>query len=177
MTSINDPGAILNLDRYNGRINILEPENPNAMFQMQERIAVKNKATEYRDAMTGIWEDNVLSQVFFSAGNITIVQNGIRAGVYKMSDGKFVVPDQNIDTLKIVMRGTFLQYAQFNDQSITKQVERLNQLVWDYAVPSVYNESVSYLKYCEDQSTLVVPIQRPVRTDRQYKQLELKEWF
>jgi len=107
MANINDPGTILNLDRYNGRVNILEPENPNAMFQMQERIAIKNKATEYRDAMTGIWEDNVLSQVFFSAGNITIVQNGIRAGVYKMSDGKFVVPDQNIDTLKIVMRGTF----------------------------------------------------------------------
>ena len=177
MANINDPGTILNLDRYNGRVNILEPENPNAMFQMQERIAIKNKATEYRDAMTGIWEDNVLSQVFFSAGNITIVQNGIRAGVYKMSDGKFVVPDQNIDTLKIVMRGTFLQYAQFNNNSITEEVSRLNQLVWDYAVPSVYNEAVSYLKYCEDQSTLVVPIQRPVRTDRQYKQLELKEWF
>jgi hypothetical protein len=94
-----------------------------------------------------------------------------------MSDGKFVVPDQNIDTLKIVMRGTFLQYAQFNNNSITEEVSRLNQLVWDYAVPSVYNEAVSYLKYCEDQSTLVVPIQRPVRTDRQYKQLELKEWF
>ena len=30
---------------YNGRVNLEEPENPDARFQMFERIEVKNKAT------------------------------------------------------------------------------------------------------------------------------------
>ncbi len=37
----------------NGRINLEEPENPDARFQMFERIAIKNKSTEYRDPLRG----------------------------------------------------------------------------------------------------------------------------
>jgi hypothetical protein len=53
----------------------------------------------------------------------------------------------------------------------------LNKLVLDYAVPTVYNETMGYLKYCQDQSTLVVPLELPRHHDREYKQLELKQWF
>ena len=41
---------------YNGRVNLEEPENVNARFQMFEKIAIKNKATEYRDPLLGVWE-------------------------------------------------------------------------------------------------------------------------
>jgi hypothetical protein len=168
--------SILNLERYNGRVNIVEPPSPDIRFQMQERIAVKNKATEYREALTGVWETNVLGQVFFSTGNIQILQNGLRAGVYKMSDNKFVVSEQNIDNLKVIMRSIYLQYAQHNSSDITAQVSRLNSLVLDYAVPTVYNEAMGYMKYCQDQSSLVVPLDLPRNHDRDYKQLELKKW-
>jgi hypothetical protein len=143
---------------------------------MQERIAVKNKVSEYREALTGVWETNLLGQVFFSTGNIQILQNGLRAGVYKMSDNKFVVPEQNIDNLKVIMRSIYLQYAQHNSSDITAQVSRLNSLVLDYAVPTVYNEAMGYMKYCQDQSSLVVPLDLPRNHDRDYKQLELKKW-
>jgi hypothetical protein len=171
----NEP-SILNLERYNGRVNILEPPSPDIRFQMQERIAVKNKVSEYREALTGVWETNLLGQVFFSTGNIQILQNGLRAGVYKMSDNKFVVPEQNIDNLKVIMRSIYLQYAQHNSSDITAQVSRLNSLVLDYAVPTVYNEAMGYMKYCQDQSSLVVPLDLPRNHDRDYKQLELKKW-
>jgi hypothetical protein len=173
----NNSQSILELSRYNGRINIIEPENPDARFQMQEKNAVRNKATPYNEALTGQIENNVLSQVFFSAENIQIIQNGLRAGVYKLSDNKFVIPQQNIDTLKTVMRVMFLQYAEYHPNGITQQVERLNKIVLDYVIPSVYGESLGYLKYLQDQSTLVVPIQLPIQADRVYKQLELKPWF
>jgi hypothetical protein len=171
----NEP-SILNLERYNGRVNILEPPSPDIRFQMQERIAVKNKVSEYREALTGVWETNLLGQVFFSTGNMQILQNGLRAGVYKMSDNKFVVPEQNIDNLKVIMRSIYLQYAQHNVADITTQVSKLNSLVLDYAVPTVYNEAMGYMKYCQDQSSLVVPLDLPRNHDRDYKQLELKKW-
>jgi len=75
------------------------------------------------------------------------------------------------------MRSMYLQYADHNIiDSIRTQVERLNKVVLDYAVPSVYNEAVGYEKYCRDQSTLVVPLPLPLQHNREYKQLELKPW-
>jgi len=164
--------------KYNGRCNIMEDPDPTAVFKMHEKIALKNKATNYFNSLSGNdWEDNLLARVFFSAENIQILQNGLRAGVYAMSDNKIVIPPQNIDQLKIVMRSTYLQYAEHLTTGITPQVERLNKIVWDYVVPTVYNEAVGYVKYMKDQSTLVMPLDRPLHHDREYKQLELKAWF
>lgn len=168
---------ILDMKKYNGRVNIIEDENIEDKFKMYERIAVKNKATEYRDPLLGIWEKNVLAQVYFSAGNEQILQNGIRSGVYNLSKEKFVPTQQNSDQLKIVMRSIYLQFAQHRPTDITGQVEVLNKLVLDYCVPFVYEEAVSYVKYLEDQSTLVMPLEHSLQSDRQYKQLQEKPWM
>jgi hypothetical protein len=160
----------------NGRVNILDKSDPNMQFKMQERIAVKNKATEYRDAMTGVQEADLLAKVYFSSKNIQIVQNGLRAGVYKMSNNKFVIAPQNIDALKVIMRSIYLQRALNQPTDIAGQVAQLNQYVLEYAVPSVYGEAVGYEKYCEDQSTLVVPLELPRQSDRDYKELEYARW-
>lgn len=173
---LDKPNNIINLDKYNGRVDIMQPTDPNTVFKMQERIAIKNKATSYCEALNYTWEDNILSQVYFSAKNIQIIQNGIRYGVYSMSNNKYIVGIPNIDTLKIIMRSTFLQYAEYDLNDVTKEVIKLNKIVLDYAVPATYNEAVGYQKYREDQSTLVVPLDRELPHDRNYKQLELKNW-
>ena len=173
--SIHKVNRILDMERYNGRVNVMDVPSGYG-FQMSERIAVKNKTSEYRDPMTGIIEDNMLSKVYFSEGNVQILQNGLRAGVYEMSDKQIVLPPQNIDNLKIIMRSIYLQYAGHTSESITKQVQVLNRMVLDYVVPTLYNEALGYMKYREDQSTLVKPLARPLPADRVYKQLELKAW-
>jgi hypothetical protein len=72
----------------------------------------------------------------------------------------------------------YLQYAQHReDISVTKQVEDLNKLVLDYVVPTLFNEVMGYLKYLEDQSTLVRPLEAPKLIDRDFKSLEFKTWF
>jgi hypothetical protein len=167
---------ILEREKYNGRVNIVDPPSLETQLKMQERIAVKNKTSEYRDALSGILEDNILSNAYFSKENIQIIQNGLRAGVYTMSGNKFSIAPQNIDTLKIIMRSIYLQYAEHLPHDITGQIAKLNRLVLDYAVPTVFNEATGYVKYMQDQSTLVVPLEHPRQHDRQYKQLELKKW-
>lgn len=173
--SINHDDNILSKETLNGRVNIVEVPH-HIQFQMQEKIAVKNKTTEYREALAGVWEDSLLSHVYFSADNIQIVQNGLRAGVYQMSGNKYVIAPQNIETLKIIMRSIYLQYAEHRKDDIKGQVARLNKLVLDYAIPNVYNEAEGYVKYCHDQSTLVTPLELPRQSDREYKQLEMKPW-
>lgn len=170
--------SILDYEKYNGRINIVEDSDPEIRFRMTEKIAVKNKATEYREAITGLQEDNLLAKVYFSAGNVQILQNGMRAGVYQMSNQKIVIPPQNIDNLKIIMRSMYLQYAKHTiGQNITNEVKKLNDYVLDYAVKSVYGEAQGYLNYCRDQSTLVMPFEHPKQVDRDFKPLEWKRFI
>jgi hypothetical protein len=44
-------------------------------------------------------------------------------------------------------------------------------------VPSVFNEAVGYERYCQDQSSLVVPLSMPQQSDRDFKQLEFKHFM
>jgi hypothetical protein len=178
ITSTSQKNMIIDMQRYNGRVNIISQPDPNVMLRMQERIALKNKSTGYYTALSGNdWEENVLSRVYFSPENVQIIQNGLRAGVYEMSKHEIVIPPQNMDQLKIIMRSIYFQFAEHRCEDVKSQVERLNKIVLDEFIPKVYGEAVGYLKYMQDQSSLVVPMELPLHHDRNYKQLELKPWF
>lgn len=167
-----DISRLLEGERQNGLVDIAVLQDPDAMFKMHERVTIRNKATGYYDALNGTLEWNLLAKAFFSAENMQIIQDGLRYGVFKMSGEKINVPNQNVDNLKIIMRSIYLQNAEHYPKNIAEQVAKLNKLVLDYAVPNVYGEAVSYLKYLQDQSMLVVPMQRPAQTDRVFKQLQ-----
>jgi hypothetical protein len=158
----------------NGRVNILN-YNPHDRFQLHDKIPT-GQSTSYHDALTGNWQNNILSDTFFSAGNIRILQNGLKAGVYKESNGRFIIGDQDEDTLKIIMRSIFLQHAANQKNNITGQVQHLNTLVLKYSIPQVYGEAQGYVKFKNDVSTLAVPMTRATSTYTNTT-LELKPWF
>lgn len=164
---------ILDLARYNGRIVLHEPD-PKIRFAMMERVAIKNKSTEFREALTGTLEVNDFSKAYFSAENIQIIQNGIRAGVYERSGQKFTVAPQNIDQLKIIMRSYFLNFADPGTTNIREEIASLNARVLNYCVREVYSAALSYKKYIDDVSTLPIPLDKPQQVDRDFKILESK---
>lgn len=159
----------------NGRINIKSP-NTSALFQMYDKIPA-NQCVTFRNATGGLWNETPLSQAFFSQQNIQIIQNGIRAGVYKISNGQYVIGDQDCDSIKIIMRSVFLQYSANQPNNITQQIEELNKIVLNYCIQQVYSEAQGYMKYVDDASTLVVPIAHPVQASNTDRQLEFKGWF
>ena len=161
----------------NGRVDILN-YNPYDRFSLHDRIPTGQRSTSYRAALTGNWNDSLLSNTFFNAGDVRILQNGIKAGVHNLSSGRFTIGDQNEDTLKIIMRSIFLQHSINLPDHITKQVEALNKIVLDYCVPQVYGEAQGYMKYKNDVSTLVVPLSNPAGVSTYSNNtLELKPWF
>ena len=159
----------------NGRVNILN-NTPNSVFNLYDKIPVEQNITSYRNALTGNLEDNMLSKVFFSKGNIILLQRKIIKEVYNNSKGRFQIGYQDEDTLKIIMRSMYLQHAANNPENITAQVEALNQLVADYCVPQICSEAQAYINYKNDVSNLAVPLQRPVSTYNN-NILELKKFF
>ncbi len=159
----------------NGRVDICGPKTTD-LFQMYDKIPVNQCAT-FRNPTEGLWDNSDLSNTFFSEGNIRIIQNGIRAEVYRKSNGQYVISDQDGDTLKIIMRSIFLQHAANQATNIRNQVEELNKIVWDYCVPQVYNEAIGYYKYLSDASNMYTLIDPPVLSANNDKQLELRPWF
>lgn len=159
----------------NGRINLLS-QDTNTLFSMTDKIPI-NQSADFREAMTGNWTDTTLSSVFFSSKNIKILQNGIRSGVYQRSNGQYLIGEQNEDELKIIMRGVFLQNSLNLPNNIKEQVESLNKIVMNYAIPQIYGEAQGYMKYKYDVSTLAVPMTHPIMSKSNNKQLELKKWF
>jgi hypothetical protein len=160
----------------NGRVNILGP-NIDKRFSMSDRIPINSTKYSYRDAMNGNWYDTELSKAFFSGINIQIIQNGIRAGVYNKSNHQYIVGEQSLDELQIIMRSIFLQNSKNLCEDIPGQINDLNQIVLKYAINQVYGEADGYMKYKRDASTLVVPIAMPIMSSTNDKQLELKKWF
>jgi hypothetical protein len=74
------------------------------------------------------------------------------------------------------MRSYFLNYVQY-DSNVTREVEQLNQLVVQYCVDNLYNASVSYVKYINQQGNMYVPLTLPHQKDRDFKELQYKVPF
>ena len=160
----------------NGRVHIMGAATPDP-FILYDKIPIRQN-TSYSDALQGNWTDNALSKAFFDKKNIQTLQNGLREGVYKLSKGRYIIGQQNEDTLKIIMRSIFLQSSLNLPTNINGQLQALNQLVLNYAVPQICGEAESYIKYKSDVSNLAVPMETPtyVSTAGQ-NTLELKPWF
>lgn len=165
----------MNCSSTNGRVDIMQP-NTGDLFAMYDKIKV-NDNSNFRDALTGNWVDTPMSLAYFSRENIQILQNGIRAGVYKLSKGLYNIGNQSTDNLKIIMRSIFLQSATNRPTQITAQIDALNKLVLDYSVKRLYNEAVAYMNYRRDASSMYIPISHPVQADVKDKTLEMKPWF
>jgi hypothetical protein len=166
----------LNCNGSNGRVNILGP-NMEDRFSMSDRIPINSTKYTFRDSMTGNWYDTKLSTAFFSNDNMQIIQNGIRSGVYHKSNRQYVIGEQNPYELQIIMRSIFLQYAKNLTDNIPQQINDLNKNVFDYAINQVYGEADGYMKYKRDASTMWTPMEMPVLSYSNDKQLELKKWF
>lgn len=160
----------------NGRINFDVDRSKNGTPFFIQDLIPKNEKTNYYNATQHMLTPSILSTTYFSLENIEIIQNAIRAEIYKLSKEQHIIDKQDYDQLKIIMRAIFLQYALHKPYNIREQIEDLNQIVLNYCVPKVYNELIAYLKYKKDISTLPVPQDNPVYLSVD-KTIELKNFF
>jgi cellulase/cellobiase CelA1 len=159
----------------NGKINIMGP-NTSTLFSMMDKIPI-NTNTNYQNVLAGNFIRSPLSDKYFSKQNIQLIQNRLRQGVYDKSQRRISVDEQPEDQIVTVMRSMYLQYSKNLDNNIQMQVDELNNLVLNFCINNVFNEAVAYLKYREDASTMHIPIQHPIYSNKTNKVLEQKPWF
>ena len=120
-----------------------------------------------KDMLRGNWTTNQLSDAFFSRQNVENLQTLIRRQVYEKSQPRgYVIDNQSVDELKIIMRAMYLQYAKNLPNDIPGQVAELNRLVADWSVPHIMSAVDHYFYYLKDISTLPTPMPQPVSLSR-----------
>jgi hypothetical protein len=122
----------------NGRIDLLNLPSGTPLF-LQEKVKSVDK-TYFSNALKHTLQNSKLSVLFFSAANVTIIENAIKATVYKMSNNTHIIDTQDYDQLYIIMRSTFLQYSLNQPDNITRQIEVLNSRVVAHCAPKIYGE-------------------------------------
>ena len=142
-------------------------QNGRVAFSMKEStVAVPGFETDtsvekdfQNDMLRGNWEKSPVSQSFFSAENVEIIQNQIRKGVFDRSKPKgYVIDKQSVEELKIIMRAIYLQYARNLPNDVAGQVADLNKKVLDWSVPHILSAVDHYFFYLDDISHLPVPL-------------------
>lgn len=119
-------------------------------------------------AITGIHEKSTLNQLYFSSQNVQNIQNMIRYSIYKTSQQKYVIGNQDPLELHIIMRSLYLQYSRNNYTDVTGQIQRLNEIVVEEITPKILSSIQQYLKYLKDRSKPFYgnnPIDHPVNVN------------
>lgn len=166
----------------NGRVNLFAPESAGGPMgpmgplksgsgdgEQIPGFKYQDKAEKQfdHDMLRGNWEANSLSISFFSAANVKQIQNTIRKVVFERSQPKgYVIDDQSVDELKMIMRGIFYQYARNLPYDIEGQVDELNKRVIEWSVPHILSAVDHYMYYLKDIDTLPTPISHPVLLSR-----------
>lgn len=157
----------------NGRINLQGPDI-SKLFEIYEQIPSKEQVS-LRNPISTVWEDSILSEAFFSIANTKIIQNAIRANVFRKTN-KIISPVDD-DILTMTMKTIFIGNAKNLPNNITNQIKNINNIVINFSVDRVLLNLKGHLHYLNDISTLPKPNDRPMLTDSKHIELDPFQGF
>jgi len=150
----------------NGRINLRgQPSATGATVPDSAgfQYPTKTEVNFAGDMLRGNWDHTALSDNFFTRTNVQVIQQAIKKEVYRMSGPKqYVIDDQDVDEIKMIMRAMYLQYAKNNPFDVQGQINELNDLVIKWSAPRIMSEIGQYNYYLNDISHLPVPLEKPL---------------
>jgi hypothetical protein len=152
-------GDIRNTTYPENYYNVLDYKNS------PETSSLKNCNTQ--DALKGILDETLLSNTFFSTGNVQNIQNMIR--YYFHQEKNEIISEQNNNELLTIMRGIYLKYSNSAANTldeIKKEVQEINKVVVEYALKQIYINYDNYNRYISDLESLPTPLDLPKVPDR-----------
>jgi hypothetical protein len=132
----------------------------NTKFNLQEMpvafFADNAKANELRNQLIknqvriSECEQGMLEDVFFSEDNIDLINKQLIMSVYNKTGGEIRISPQSSQSLIIVMRYVFLEYARHLPYDIAGQIRELNCQVVGEIMPKIITESTQRIAYLKE---------------------------
>lgn len=124
------------------------------------------------DPLMGVQTPSQLSKLFFSQENMNNIQTELRYRVFKRTG--VTIENQDETSLKVVMRGIFLQEADHYPSNLTQQIKTLNEKVLTYAVDNVSSNVLQQVHYIKQINSNPVPMDYPAhQSQRGYRTFDL----
>lgn len=148
----------------NGLLNDVKLVSTQDISMVPGESPMYNNLQEY--AVKGIHEETGLSQVYFSQGNVALLQAAIRQGVYSKTNK--IVDKQSPQELSIVMRSIYLQEGNpmVSSINLSNEIRKLNEKVIDYCVEHITVKVLQYDGYLDKLTRLPVPMEHPRQVDK-----------
>jgi hypothetical protein len=155
-------------------INGLENLKPGTKFNLMEKDDLSPESNT-RFLIKNIYGESLLAELFFSYQNIENVQNVIKYLVHKYTNE--IIDKQSTTELLVIMRSIYLEYSEHpeiinddmtNDQkqklllNYKKEVDRLNQIVFNNIVPKLVSQLQQYIDYLRDVSQQPKQMERSI---------------
>ena len=112
-----------------------------------------------------------LEDIFFSNENIETINKHLILSVFKKSQGKFKISKQSNESLIIVMRYIFIEYAKHLPYNIDKQISELNCRVVGDILPIIFTNVRQRIDYLRDIDCPRPQIPLPINTKNENKEL------
>lgn len=148
--------------------DIISSLNKSEKVIRKENI-INTKGVRTKVAMRGLYEETLLSDLFFSNLNINNIQKLIKYEVYNISE--LFIDKQPENDLLDIMKSVYLQYKEhpkipMNEdeknqlkEEYKNEIDKLNKIVVDISVPIILSYIKQHLAYLRD-------IQTPMFTER-----------
>ena len=117
-------------------------DNPRANAARNEMIKNQVRVSEC--------EQGDLENTFFSDENISLINKQLIMSVYKKSKGQIKINDQSKESLIIVMRYIYLEYARHLPYDVASQIKELNCQVIGEVLPKIITEVTQRIASLEE---------------------------
>lgn len=164
--------------------DIKELKAPKKYNLMEQEELLPESNTRF--LFKNLYGDSLLTDMFFSQKNIENIQNVIRYLVFKETNE--IIDKQSTNELLVIMRAIFFEYSahpqiisddmtEKQKQELlleyTKEVNRLNQIVFNNVIPKLVSQLQQYLDYLRDVSEQPKQMERSkndsIKGQKQYR--------
>lgn len=108
----------------------------------------------------------LLKNIFLSEENIDIVNKELILSIYKKSNNKYLIKQQDTEKLYIVMNYVYINYSKNNKCNITKQIKILNNIVVELIIKDIMAELNQRMYYLNEINKKKKLIDLPINTGR-----------
>jgi hypothetical protein len=147
----------------------LVKQNMTDLFSMFAQTPVDNYVDIRRQIH--VMSGTPLSQAFYSEPNVAIIQNGIRAQVYALSKGRYVIDPPNTSVVRETMKNVFVQYARPHGPDAGQQIQTLNNAIIGHCASRAFERAKQYIRFVETQGKVVTPMTYPTASESSSSEL------
>lgn len=148
-------------------------DNNIAAFLFSDNTNSINYRSQVIKNQINISEDNqnLLEKFFFSNENIDLINKLLILTIFKKSGGDILIAPQSNESLIIVMRYIFIEYAKHLPYNIKNQILELNYKVVNDIIPNIITNITQKIEYLNilDKPRELVPL--PINVNKNNKNL------